>query len=160
MNKTVKNSIMIVIICILAFAIIGLVYENIKEKPVDSNAENTDVADENTGLDNVINELFDDAYANELTDDNNEIANETKKENEVKNEQIGNIGSSTQSATSKEKKAVELVEKAWGGSEGVYFSNDGIDNQGRYRVSVHKKNTTDTLAFFIVDLERELVTKQ
>ena len=35
-----------------------------------------------------------------------------------------------------------------------------IDNQGRYIVSVNDAKTTKTLAFFKVDVEKELVTKQ
>ena len=85
----------------------------------------------------------------------NEIGqNDTVEQNKI------NQSSSTESVTSKEQKAIELVKKQWGDTNGVYFSNMSIDSQGRYIVSVNDKRSTKTLAFFVVDVEKGTVTKQ
>ena len=52
MNKTVRNSLLVIVIAIVLFGIIWLVYDIIREQPVDANSVDTNLADENTGLDN------------------------------------------------------------------------------------------------------------
>lgn len=156
MNKTVRNSLIVIGIVIAIFIITWIIYDIFKKEPVDANIINTNLTDENTGLDNFINELFDNVIVNETAE--NVIANTENNEDIEKKEEIDNA--SNVSVTSKEERAIELVEKEWGGSDGVYFSNESIDNQGRYIVSVRDKRTTDSLAFFVVDIDKELVTKR
>lgn len=160
MSKTKKKSYIIIAIVIILFIIICLVYETMKTKPVDANNTNTNLLDENTGLDNIINKLFDDVTTNEEVE--NEIEENIEKENtNTENNEANNEDtSSSESVTSKQEKAINLVKKEWGGDDGVYFSNESIDSQGRYIVSVRDKRTTNSLAFFLVDVDRELVTKQ
>ena len=159
MEKTAKKSVLIILIMILLFVIIWFVYDSFKKEPANANAVTTNITDKNSGLDNVINDLFEKADINEI--DANLIGNTIvdDKTNST-NETVTNTGSSTTSVTSKEQKAVALVKKAWGDTDGVYFSNMSIDNQGRYIVSVNDAKTTKTLAFFKVDVDKELVTKQ
>ena len=156
MNKTVRNSLIVIGIVIAIFIITWIIYDIFKKEPVDANIINTNLTDENTGLDNFINELFDNVIVNETAE--NVIANTENNEDIEKKEEIDNA--SNVSVTSKEERAIELVEKEWGGSDGVYFLNESIDNQGRYIVSVRDKRTTDSLAFFVVDIDKELVTKR
>ena len=159
MEKTAKRSVLIILIMILLFVIIWFVYDSFKKEPANANAVTTNITDKNSGLDNVINDLFEKADINEI--DANLIGNSIVDDNtNSTNETVTNTGSSTTSVTSKEQKAVALVKKAWGDTDGVYFSNMSIDNQGRYIVSVNDAKTTKTLAFFKVDVDKELVTKQ
>lgn len=159
MEKTAKKSVLIILIMILLFVIIWFVYDSFKKEPANANAVTTNITDKNSGLDNVINDLFEKADINEI--DANLIGNTIVDDNTNSiNETVTNTGSSTTSVTSKEQKAVALVKKAWGDTDGVYFSNMSIDNQGRYIVSVNDAKTTKTLAFFKVDVDKELVTKQ
>lgn len=159
MEKTAKKSVLIILIMILLFVIIWFVYDSFKKEPANANAVTTNITDKNSGLDNVINDLFEKADINEI--DANLIGNTIVDDNtNSTNETVTNTGSSTTSVTSKEQKAVALVKKAWGDTDGVYFSNMSIDNLGRYIVSVNDAKTTKTLAFFKVDVDKELVTKQ
>lgn len=159
MEKTAKRSVLIILIMILLFVIIWFVYDSFKKEPANANAVTTNITDKNSGLDNVINDLFEKADINEI--DANLIGNTIVDDNtNSTSETVTNTGSSTTSVTSKEQKAVALVKKAWGDTDGVYFSNMSIDNQGRYIVSVNDAKTTKTLAFFKVDVDKELVTKQ
>ena len=164
MNKTVRNSLLVIVIAIVLFGIIWLVYDIIREQPVDANSVDTNLADENTGLDNIINELFDNVVTNEeqentIQDDNTETNTSTNK-NEEEPENTVSSQQTTESVTSKEERSIELVKKEWGGTDGVYFSNESIDTQGRYIVSVRDSGTTSLLAFFLVDVNTGLVTKQ
>ena len=163
MNNSAKKVIFIIVIVLILFGIIWLVYDLVKKEPADTKTDNTNFADENTGLDNIINELFDNVTENEnveidIKNDGNNVneigQNDTVEQNKV------NQSSSTESVTSKEQKAIELVKKQWGDTNGVYFSNMSIDSQGRYIVSVNDKRSTKTLAFFVVDVEKGTVTKQ
>ena len=158
MNKTVKRCLIIIAIVVVLFAIIWLVYDMVKSKPASAQVD-TNLVDENTGLDNVINELFDNVIENEISE--NVVENNTQNHDEqTQNKQVNSSTSVTESHTSKEERAVELVKKEWGSSSGVYFSNDSVDEQGRYIVSVHDSKTTMTLAFYLVDLDKGTVTEQ
>lgn len=156
MNKTIKNSLMIIVIVVVLFLIIWFGYDMTKTEPVDANIVDTNLVDENTGLDNIINELFDNVITNEQEENVVEYENTQNEENDTNDEEV----STGESMTSKQEKAIALVKEEWGGEDGVYFSNESIDSQGRYIVSVRDKGTTNSLAFFIVDVDRELVTKQ
>lgn len=168
MSKVGRNSLMIIVIAIVLFGIIWLVYDMVKEEPVDANI-NANLADENTGLDNIINELFDNSIINEQNDnvieseeDNNNdtVASNIQDEVDDENETTAATGSTTESVTTREEMAVDLVKKEWGSTDGVYFSNESIDSQGRYIVSVRDKQTTAALAFYYVDVDKQLVTLQ
>lgn len=150
MSKSGKNSLVVILIFIVIFAISWVAYDVYKQEPADANIADTNLADENTGLDNIINDLFE----NVIEDDEelNEIIDE-KTNNDIEE------GETTGSITSREEKAVQLVKNAWGEDDTVYFSYQSIDSQGRYIVSVNKKDTT-VLAFFVVDVDNEIVTKQ
>ena len=52
-----------------------------------------------------------------------------------------------------EEKAKSIVKENWGEDDSVYFSYDGIDNEGRYIICVRDKNTTKALYFYYVDVE-------
>jgi len=155
MNNTKKNSLIIIGIVLTIFVMLYLVYDVIKTEPANTNSIDTNLEDQNTGLVNMLNELFDNV-------EDSENKSETKVENEtnVNNNQEEDNVSSTESVTTRQEKAIQLVKEEWGGEDGVYFSNESIDSQGRYIVSVRDKKTTNSLAFFLVDVETGLVTKQ
>ena len=155
MSKTMKNSLTIIGIVAVLFVIVWLVYDVVKTEPVDANIVYDNLVDENTGLDNIINELYED-ISNEIetnTVNKEENKNETEEEN-------GEDVSTSETITSKQEKAIALVKKEWGGEDGVYFLNDSVDSQGRYIVSVRNSKTTNVIVFFVVDVENELVTKK
>ena len=158
MNKTVKNSLIIIAIVVVLFGMIWLVYDMLKKEPVDTKV-NANLADENTGLDNIINDLFDNSQTNEQKEnviESENITNSQKEEDKTNEVSDGNI----ESVTTREERAVELVKKEWGSTDGVYFSNESVDSQGRYIVSVRDKKTTTSLAFYLVDVDKQLVTQQ
>ncbi len=165
MNKAVRNSLILIISMVLTFGIIWLIYDVVKGKPVDSEQTNANLVDGNAGLDNVINQLFENATVTDKVTENaveeNEIKDTDKKDDKnEEDEKESEEETSSESITSKEERAIELVKKEWGDTEGLYFSNDAIDVEGRYIVSVHDKSTTNTLAFFLVDVDSGLVTKK
>lgn len=167
MNKTVKISIMIILIVIVALAIICLVYNHFKQEPVDANIVDTNIEDGNTGLDNIINELFEE-------EEENTVANKENKENRVSNTQTEkpkkdnnkpknetkNTETTTEPVTSREEKAIELVKNTWGDTTGLIVSCVSIDNEGRYVVSVNDAKTSRNLGFFTVDVDSKTVEKQ
>lgn len=157
MSKIVKNSLIIIGIAVVLFGIIWFVYDFLKEEPVDA-IVNENLADENTGLDNIINDLFENVQTNEQIENENIMDNQKEEKQEEKTNEV--INESTESVTTKEEKAVELVKKEWGSTDGVYFSNESVDSQGRYIVSVRNKKTTASLAFYLVDVDKQLVTQQ
>lgn len=162
MSKTAKNGIMIILIVIIIFAIIWLVYDALKKEPADANVISSNLTDENTGLDNMINDLFENVIINEVEKEN--VVENKVIDKEEDNKQQTNTSTKTEtpsgSVTSREEKAIALVKKEWGGEDGVYFVNESIDSQGRYIVSVRDKSTTNSIAYFLVDIEKELVTKK
>ena len=155
MNKTVKKSLIIIAIVIVLFAIIWLVYDMFKKDTVDTSSD-TNIVDGNTGLDNIINDLFEnDMIGNEIE---NEVTENVTSNSSKENDNTKNEPDTTEKTTSKEEKAIELAKKKWGSTSGVYFSNEGINSDGRYIVSVRDGKSTSSLAFYLVDVEKGLVT--
>lgn len=155
MNKTVKKSLIIIAIVIVLFAIIWLVYDMLKKDTVDTSSD-TNIVDGNTGLDNIINDLFEnDVIGNEIE---NEVTENVTSNSSKENDNTKNEPDTTEKTTSKEEKAIELAKKKWGSTSGVYFSNEGINSDGRYIVSVRDGKSTSSLAFYLVDVEKGLVT--
>lgn len=166
MSKTVRNSLIVIAIVVVLFGIAWVVYDMLKKEPVDANV-NANLADGNTGLDNIINDLFENSIDNEVTenvvnDTKNTVVTNTQKEHDKKQEENKEdiSASTTESVTTREEKAVELVKKEWGSTDGVYFSNESIDSSGKYIVSVRDRKTTTSLAFYLVDVDKKLVTEQ
>ena len=81
---------------------------------------------------------------------------------EENNEEKANNNTEVLNGTvsSKEDKAIELVKKKWGSTEGVYFSNMAINSRGNYIVTVNDSITSKTLAFYEVDVENEMVKER
>lgn len=155
MNKTVKKSLIIIAIVIVLFAIIWLVYDMFKKDTVDTSSD-TNIIDGNTGLDNIINDLFEnDVIGNEIE---NEVTENVTSNSSKENDNTKNEPDTTEKTTSKEEKAIEFAKKKWGSTSGVYFSNEGINSDGRYIVSVRDGKSTSSLAFYLVDVEKGLVT--
>ena len=87
--------------------------------------------------------------------------NEEKQEADNKNEQEESNGEeeakeTEQSKKSKDEKVLDLVSKEWGEDESVYYTIDR-NVEDKYYVSVRSKQTTQTLAEYEVDLEKETV---
>ncbi len=152
-----KKGLIIILIIILVFAIIWVAYDMFKPEAADANALSTNLTDENTGLDNYINDLLSNTVGNEIGD---AIQNETAKDNESREDEEKTEVPSNGSTTTREEKAIELTKKEWGSEDGVYFVNESIDSQGRYIVSVRDKETTGALGYYVVDVDKQLVTKR
>ena len=145
MNKNVKNIILIVLFIVVIAVILGVGYKIINKN------ENT--IEEG----NAINETSQNMEINVNT------ATENKQEvNEVENKVNENTESNTQttdktevmqeSGANNEEKAINIVKKDWGTTDGVYFVTMGIDASGKYIVTVNDSNTTGTLAWYSVDV--------
>ena len=65
--------------------------------------------------------------------------------------------------TSKEIKAIELVKKKWkeewGNLEGVSF-NASIQSNGKYGVTVYETKTTQSIQFYVVDVDTEIIKER
>ena len=139
-----------------------IIYEVFRTKPVSEEMEVNMVKDPNSGLENMINDLYD----NVTEEDENEIVNETQSE-EVQNETVENEGqteentSSSNATLSKEEQAIQMAMDQYGPSdEEIYFSVDAVDAEGRYIVSVHELETKFLMTSYVVDLEKQTVTEQ
>lgn len=160
MSKTTKNGLIIALIIIILLMIIWLGYDAFKKEPADANVLSPNLVDENTGLDNYINDLFSNVVGNEIQD--NTVQNDTTNETATSNDNIQKESTETPSGsvTSREERAIELVKQEWGDEDGVYFVNESIDSQGRYIVSVRDSATTSSIAYYKVDVDKQLVTKR
>lgn len=168
MSKGAKRILIVIVVAILILAIIWVVYEANKPETASINTD-TELPDENKGIDNIINDFIE-----------NEVLNETEEVSAVEGTQVNGDEEETESSTgnnnsdntsselipgtneSREEKAVELAqeyyEKEHGSSEGIYFRCDSVYKDGRYLVIAGKD--AKTVAFLYVDVRTELVEEQ
>lgn len=169
MSKSTKNILGILIIVILILAILWMVYENMKTEPASVHTTN-ELTDENKELDNIINDLFENEIVNEETNVINKIVNETvnedeKTDNETVNKEENNGMSETVEGTtlSREEKAIEIAKEyykeKYGSTDGIYFSCEEVNGDGRYIVRAGSAGTINN-KFLLVDIDTELVTEK
>lgn len=182
MSRETKNTILVIIAIILIFVIISIIYQEYKTEPINANESkgNNILEDPNSGLDNMMNKIFDDETENNEEKDkanneeNNENNNEnTAKNNESANSQKNNVNSSSEekendtendsTMTPRENKAIDLVKELWkekwGSLDGVSF-NVSIQNDGKYGVTVYNVVTTETIQFYVVDVDTGVVREK
>lgn len=160
MSKTTRNTLIMIIIILLIFAIIFVWYQNFKTKPIDANTVSGNVLnDANTGLDNILNNILDD----ENNENTQNIENtENKQENQNTNQKEEDVETENQ-MTSKENKAINLVKEQWkqewGNLDDVSF-NVSVRNDGKYLVTVYDITTTQLIQGYIVDVETETIKER
>ena len=156
MNKTAKIILGIVIaIIVVVGAYFGVKYFfNTQEASNNNtNINNTNgsmaLVENNTVENNIIenNIVEDNTAKNEA---NNEIKNETKVIEENKNKVSSNNDSEIES-DSDEEKALAIVKKDWGSTDGVYFKVQAIDANGNYVISVNNADTTQVMEWYTVN---------
>lgn len=168
MSKSGKGFLIVVVIVLLVLGIVWAVYENYKPQPASINA-NTNLPNENKGIDNIINDFVENEITNTLEEanviDNNSSKSEENINNSSNNESKEDESNSNTSEVvegtneSREEKAVELAkeyyEEEYGSTEGVYFRYDSVYKDGRHIVIASSNGAT--LAFLYVDLNTGLV---
>jgi len=159
MNQKASNTALVVAGIAIVLLVAIIFYEIFRSKPVEEESQlNNMVKDPNSGLENMLNEIYD-----EVNEVENEVVNEVVEEPEEKEpeqQQQKPTTSQTQSTTSKEDKALQMAKDKYGEEEGTYFSVDAVDSQGRYIVSVHELETTIMIKSYVVDLEKGTIVEQ
>lgn len=166
MSKNTKKILGIVVIVILILVVIWVVYENVKPEPASVNISNK-LPDENVGIDNIINDIFENEVTNTVSNETvNEIIDKGTNKNEESNtNQVDKEDSETVSgtATTRKEKAIELAkeyyEEEYGSTEGIYFRYEGIKGDGRYIIRAGTAGTGRD-KFFFIDLKTGIVEEK
>ena len=153
MSKKSGNFLLKLIIVVCLFVIIWFSCDIFDEKHKNGENVSNTISNEIISNSTFVKESNNVVKENTISEDN------TEKENIEENKETPTV-SSENIAMSREEKAIELVKKEWGGTEGVYFSNESMDQNGKYIVSVRDQKTTNLLAFFTVDVDSETVKKR
>lgn len=162
MNKKVKTTLIVCIIIIIGvvvtFAYIGctkyLKDGNNKTNNVVTgmNENNNIIIEEDNIIENDIevNNIEENNLENNIEENENQnIESEEKIETEKQNVSPNN--DSELESNNDSEKAIEIVKKDWGSSDGVYFKIQEIDSNGNYVVSVNNAETTASLAWYTVN---------
>lgn len=165
MSKSSKNIFVLIVIGLLILGISIAVYSHFKTEPMDANTSKENILDDaNSGLENFINDIFDD---DETGNETNTIGEGNVQENNTqtssKPDGVDNSPNENQ-ITPGEKKALELVKdtwkKEWGNLNDVSFNNESIQSDGKYIVSVNDSQTTRVIRRYVVDTITGVVEEQ
>lgn len=153
--KEKGNSFIIAIVAIVFIIFIAIwIYQ--EKQPEALNIENSQniVKDPNTGFVNLANAIF------EEEENHNAVENEPAQEEESIEPPTTDKSSEViqEPTINKEEKAKQLVEQEWGDMEGFYLVVEGIDPEGRYRITVRDEQTA-LKGSYIVDVDKEKVTE-
>ena len=141
MNKTAK----IILGIVIAIIVVVGAYFGVKYFFNTQEASNNNTNINNTNGNMALVE--DNTAKNEA---NNEIKNETKVIEENRNKVSSNNDSEIES-DSDEEKALAIVKKDWGSTDGVYFKVQAIDANGNYVISVNNADTTQVMEWYTVN---------
>lgn len=159
MNKKTRNTLIFIAIILLIFGILCAVYSNNKTEPMDANASDGNILQNaDSGLENIINDIFEEPKETENENKADQNEEKTNTNNEIQDE-INNDNV----MTPKETRAVNLVKeewkKKWGTLDDVSF-NVSIQNDGKYGVTVYDVTTTQSIKFYIVDVDTGIVKER
>ncbi len=175
MKKSTKTIIGVVVIILLIAGISFAAYEATKSEPVDI-AEVNETANEGMEEANIINEVtendventtIENEIANEVTNEvaqNEVVQNTTTEQNDDENEEYIGSGSEVVTGTNatREERAVELAkeyyEETYGSTDGVYFTYDSVNDDGRYIVIAGAAGSGSN-KFIFVNLNTEEVAE-
>lgn len=162
MNKTTRNTLIMIIIILLIFAIIFVWYQNFKTKPLDTNTVSGNILnDANTGLDNILNNILDDENIENAENIEN-VENTQNRQDNTNTNQEKETDPENQ-MTSKESKAINLVKeqwkKEWGNLKDVSF-NVSVRSDGKYLVTVYDITSTQLIQGYIVDVDTETIKEK
>lgn len=166
MKKGTKTLIVALVIVLLIAGISWAAYEKAGEKVADL-PEVNETPNENMGITNKVDDLVENEIANTVQ---NEIANETtgnevSEENNVDEENNNTSDSEVITGTNatREEKAVEIAKKyyeeTYGSTEGIYFTYDSVNGDGRYRVIAGTAGSSSN-KFLIVNINTGEVTEK
>lgn len=166
MKKGTKTLIVALVIVLLIAGISWAAYEKAGEKVADL-PEVNETPNENMGITNKVDDLVENEIANTVQ---NEIANETtvnevSGENNVDEENNNTSDSEVITGTNatREEKAVEIAKKyyeeTYGSTEGIYFTYDSVNGDGRYRVIAGTAGSSSN-KFLIVNINTGKVTEK
>lgn len=168
MKKTTRNTLIMIIILLLIFAIIFVWYQHIKIDPIETNTTSGNVLnDANIGLENILDNILEDANVEneENVENSEEKENTSNSEKQNENEDI-NKNDETEidnQMTPKEEKAINLAKEQWksdwGNLNDVSF-NVSVRSDGKYIVTVYDITTTELIQGYIVDVETETVKEK
>lgn len=168
-----KKILIFLIGCIILLSTTIITYA-ILSKDVEETSANAVTNESISNTQNISENIIQNNKNDEENENNNQVSeeaenlvdtdiekNEEKQETDNKNEQEESNGEeeikeTEQSKKSKDEKVLDLVSKEWGEDESVYYTIDR-NIEDKYYVSVRSKQTTQTLAEYEVDLEKETV---
>ena len=152
-----KKSVYISIVVILILIIIVFCVLIIKEK---NNSKNTNANvnfESNLILTNETTNIIQANTENGLNETETEVENTIK--NEAQNTQIS-TETFEESPKTQEEKAIEIVKNDWKDTQNVKYGVEGMDENGRYIVTVRNSQTTKALAFYTVDVSNKSFEKK
>ena len=165
MSKSVKKVIAVLVILLIILAIVWAVYESVKPEPASISATN-ELPNENMGIDNIINDFFEED-ANLTNETLNETVENDIEENEENNNEESSSNSSSEVVTgtnaSREERAIEYAkqyyEEEYGSTDEIYFSCEEINGDGRYIVRVGTAGQGMNM-FLLVNIDNGEVTEK
>ena len=114
---------------------------------------------------NMKNDVDGTSNLNEILDNKENTQKNEQMDNEVSNTMSNEVTSETfeEEPKTEAEKAIDIAKTDWNGnanSQNVKFTADGMDQNGRYIISVRDRDTTEALAFYIVNVSDKTFTKR
>ena len=152
MKKNTKLIMFILVVVIVGLALFFIFQANQKVSENMGNRENMNIQTNTTIENNNTNQTVENVENTENT--SNTLEGNIQEGSESSEETDSMEESNT---TDPKAKAIEIVKKDWGEDDSVYFSYEGIED-GKYKVAVRRKETTNRLYYYYVDLKNETFT--
>lgn len=137
----------VIVVIILLGVICGIM--------LNKNSKNTNSQNEEKILEvnKIANQEVTNVVESEIVNEMQETVTNSEKENSV-------TETFTEEPKTAEEKAIAIAKKDYGNEQGVKFGIEGIDENGRYIVTVRNSDTTEALAFYFVNVTNSTFTKK
>lgn len=158
MNKNVKFIlIFFVILCI----ILGIYFCSTKLLDTNKSTSTSAISNmsDNTSMEVVenINNVVENEVQNTVIEQNEVVDEQNKKEEPIEDNQTSSkteLSANNESEVESiddEQKAIEIVKKDWGITDGVIYTCESINSNGNYVISVREATTRNAMAWYTVN---------
>lgn len=139
--KKVIIGVVVVILVIIAGVVIAI---NVGK---DKETEPTSAKSENQAVTNTTNTRNENNVVDNNVTENNEVENNATEDNNTENNETEVSGPVD------EAKAIEIVKKEWGNTNGYEFAIDYKNNDEEYVIAVRDSNTTRVMGWYVVNAQ-------
>ena len=164
MNSNAKKIILSILVFLAILIIAALIYVIVKTnvRDVQENIITQGNIEQNDIVEETIEETKSEEKVEEKNEDNteNKVATNTVSELSNTETKVEDSDKEIKEEENNEQKAIDIAKKDWGTDSSVYFYSEGKNKKGEYIISVRKRENSEAISWYRVNVSTGSFTSE